>query len=81
MPFDGAFSPIHILIVLVVALLVLGPEELPKVARQVGRGLKEFRRVQLHLRTELRDVVNDFDSPSSTPRPLLPPAESPTEAE
>jgi TatA/E family protein of Tat protein translocase len=61
LPFDGAFSPIHILIVAVVALLVLGPEQLPKAAHQVGRGMREFRRVQQHLGTELRDIVAEFD--------------------
>ena len=65
MPFDGAFSPVHILVVALVALLVLGPEELPKLARQAARGIREFRRVQHHLSTELRDVVSGFDSSQS----------------
>jgi len=84
-PFEGAFSPIHILIVALVALLVLGPEQLPKIARQAGHGFQEFRRVQQHLRTELRDVVAEFDGrptdmpPESQPRPTLPPSdENPT---
>jgi sec-independent protein translocase protein TatB len=74
-PFDGAFSPLHILIVAVVALLVLGPEQLPKAARTLGQGLREFRRVQAHLRSELRDVVSEFDNrpPEATPPPMLPP--------
>jgi TatA/E family protein of Tat protein translocase len=81
MPFDGAFSPVHILIVLVVALLVLGPDQLPKLARQLGHGLSEFRRVQQHLRTELRDVVSEFDSPPAPQQPTLPPAEAAPESE
>jgi TatA/E family protein of Tat protein translocase len=75
-PFDGAFSPIHILIVAVVALLVLGPEQLPKIARQAGQGFREFKRVQQHLRTELRDVVAEFDAPSSVPNALPPEPET-----
>ena len=84
MPFDGAFSPVHILIVAVVALLVLGPDQLPKVARQAGQGFRELKRVQQHLRTELRDVVAEFDAqPSGTtpdpePRPSSPSEENPT---
>ena len=34
----------EIILVLVVALLVLGPEKLPKLAKQLGRGMREFRR-------------------------------------
>ena len=33
----------EMLIVLVIALIVLGPKKLPEVGRSVGRGLREFR--------------------------------------
>jgi TatA/E family protein of Tat protein translocase len=62
MPFQGAFSPSHIFIVGLVALLVLGPEQLPNLARQAGKGIREMRRVRQYLTSELRDVVADFDA-------------------
>ena len=34
----------EILVILVVALLVLGPRKLPEIARSLGRGMAEFRR-------------------------------------
>jgi sec-independent protein translocase protein TatA len=74
-----SLGPAEILVILVVALLVFGPNKMPEIARQVGRGFREFRRVQQHLRSELRDVVSEFDSPSTTtsveqqPVPMLPP--------
>jgi sec-independent protein translocase protein TatA len=36
-------QPTHLLLVLAVALLVLGPKRLPDAARSIGRGLNEFR--------------------------------------
>ncbi|HWD76955.1 MAG TPA: twin-arginine translocase TatA/TatE family subunit [Solirubrobacteraceae bacterium] len=36
-------QPTHLLFVLVIALLVLGPKRLPEVGRQLGRGLRDFR--------------------------------------
>jgi sec-independent protein translocase protein TatA len=36
-------QPTHLIIVLVVALLVLGPKRLPEVGRGIGQGLKEFK--------------------------------------
>jgi TatA/E family protein of Tat protein translocase len=60
-PFDGAFSPAHWLIIVLVALLVLGPDQLPRLAHRAGEAMREVRRVREHLRTELCDLVSDFD--------------------
>jgi sec-independent protein translocase protein TatA len=36
-------QPTHLLFILVVALLVLGPKRLPEVGRSLGRGIRDFR--------------------------------------
>ena len=36
-------GPMEIVIVLVIALVVLGPKRLPDTARSVGRGMREFK--------------------------------------
>jgi sec-independent protein translocase protein TatA len=36
-------GPLEILVVAIIALIVLGPQRLPEVARSVGRGMREFR--------------------------------------
>jgi sec-independent protein translocase protein TatA len=36
-------QPTHLLLILVVALLVLGPKRLPEVGRSLGRGIRDFR--------------------------------------
>ena len=36
-------QPTHLLFVLAIALLVLGPKRLPEVGRQLGKGLRDFR--------------------------------------
>jgi sec-independent protein translocase protein TatA len=36
-------QPTHLIIVLAVALLVLGPKRLPDAGRALGQGLREFR--------------------------------------
>ena len=78
-----SLGPAEILVVLVIALLVFGPNKMPDIARQVGKGFREFKRVQQHLKSELRDVVSEFDAPSSAPStgpdpvPMLPPQDDP----
>ena len=44
----------EILLILVVAVLVIGPEQLPQVARTLGKLIAQFRRVT----NDLRDTVN-----------------------
>lgn len=41
--FTSILQPSHLIIVLVIALLVLGPRRLPDAGRALGQGLKEFR--------------------------------------
>ena len=36
-------GPLELILVLVIALLVLGPKRLPDAARSLGRGINEFR--------------------------------------
>ena len=36
-------GPLEILVILVIALLVLGPSRLPDAARSVGKGMREFK--------------------------------------
>ena len=44
MPFvDNIFQPTHLLLILVVALLVLGPKRLPEAGRAIGAGIRDFR--------------------------------------
>ena len=36
-------GPLELILVLIIALVVLGPQKLPEVGRSVGRGMREFR--------------------------------------
>lgn len=53
----GSIGAPEILVILVVALLVLGPERLPDAARQAGRVLSELRRMSSGFQAELRDAM------------------------
>ena len=41
--FEGLFQPTHLLIILGIALLVLGPKKIPELARGIGEGIRGFK--------------------------------------
>ena len=46
-------GPLELTVILVVALLVMGPKKLPELARTLGRGLAEFRRASNDLKRSI----------------------------
>jgi sec-independent protein translocase protein TatA len=56
MGFISAPGPLEMMVILVVALLVLGPQRLPDVARSVGKGIREFKE-------SLQGIGGDDDDP------------------
>ena len=36
-------GPMELIIVLVIALIIIGPKKLPEVGRSVGKGIREFK--------------------------------------
>jgi sec-independent protein translocase protein TatA len=41
--FEGLFQPMHLLVVLGIALLVFGPRKFPELAKGLGNGIRGFR--------------------------------------
>jgi Tat protein translocase TatB subunit len=81
----------EILVVLLVALIVLGPEKLPGAARSIGKAMTEIRRMSSGFQAELRDALQEpvdgtpsraahlpherRDAPAPGPAPAGPPPE------
>lgn len=57
-------SPVHLVILLVIALLVFGPRRLPEIGAGLGKGLREFRQAMQEVTAPLKE---------SAPKPPLPP--------
>jgi TatA/E family protein of Tat protein translocase len=69
-------GPLEILVIFAVALLVFGPDKLPKLIRQAGRGYREFRRFQETLHRDVEDAFGtDRDDDTHSSPPTLPPKE------
>jgi sec-independent protein translocase protein TatB len=80
----GSIGAPEILVILVVALIVLGPNRLPEAARQAGRALAEFRRISAGFQAEIRDAMNEpvvSPPPSADPQPAWLRADLPSSPE
>lgn len=64
-----------ILVLLVIALVVFGPDQLPKIATQAARALRELRRLTEGAKNDLREGLGpefaDFDVADLNPRSLI----------
>jgi sec-independent protein translocase protein TatA len=40
---EGLFQPLHLLVIVVVALLVFGPKKIPELGKGLGEGIKNFK--------------------------------------
>jgi len=42
--FRGLFQPMHLLIILVIVLIIVGPTKLPEIGRALGKSIQGFRK-------------------------------------
>lgn len=61
-------SPLKILIIVVIGLIVLGPDKLPQFAKQAGAAWKTLRTLQERVESELRETVPDLPRSSDIAR-------------
>lgn len=71
-------QPTHLILIIIVALIIFGPQRLPELGRSLGKSINEFRNAS----KELTDAVN-LDAPeppkalpantvpTSTPAPVV----------
>jgi sec-independent protein translocase protein TatA len=72
MPTPG---PLELIIILVIALLILGPGKLPDVGAALGRSIREFRKASSDVQEATR--IDTSPLPPSTPTsasPAMPPS-------
>jgi sec-independent protein translocase protein TatA len=83
MPTPG---PLELVIILVIALLVLGPGKLPDVGSALGKSIREFRKASSDVQEATRIDLNSpppsqvaSQSTAQSPTPAPEPTESSTE--
>ena len=65
-----SIGPMELIVVLVIALMVVGPKKLPAMGRSLGKGMREFK-----------DSISGKDDDKDEPAELPPAAATPVEDE
>jgi len=60
----------EIVVILLVAFLVFGPEKLPDVARKVGRMIGKAKSVWRSMTQEVENTFSEVHTPTSEPKAL-----------
>jgi len=67
-------GPAELMVIFVLALLVFGPKKLPEVSKQIGRGIREFRKASDQFQGEIQGALNlDEDGDETTDEAAAPP--------
>ena len=71
----GSVGAPELIVIFLVALIVLGPDRLPKAARQMGRAMAEFKRVTSGFQDEVRKALDTDDDVPGAGSALKAPAD------
>jgi sec-independent protein translocase protein TatB len=79
----GGLSMTEVIIILGLALLLLGPDQLPQLAKSLGKGLREIRKATDDLKGQFEQEIARIDideKPHAMIAPVPTPAADPAEA-
>ena len=65
MPFINGIGAPELIIILIIALIVVGPGRLPDVGSALGKSIREFRKAA----TDVKDATSLEEKPQSSPAP------------
>lgn len=65
----GALTPMHLILILAVALLVIGPGKLPETGAALGKAIRQFR-----------DAADGITDEATAPKGIEPPASTEPQA-
>ncbi len=65
-------QPIHLILILVIALIIFGPQRLPELGRSLGKSITEFKSAT----RDLTDPVNSLNEPAPAKEQAAPAAQA-----
>ncbi len=54
--FEGLFSPMHLVVILLIVLIIFGPGKLPELGEGLGKSIKAFKKAMNEEQTDARTI-------------------------
>lgn len=61
-------GPWELILILVVALIVVGPGKLPEVAKSLGKATREFKKATSGMKKEFDEAIKSVEEPAAPPK-------------
>ncbi len=55
--FEGLFQPMHLLLILLIALIIFGPGKLPELGGSLGKAIRDFKKAFSEPENKSEDMV------------------------
>ncbi len=69
-------QPIHLILILVIALVIFGPSRLPQLGKSLGESITEFKHATREMTESLREATGDPEPSRNGDKAALPAKES-----
>ncbi len=69
--FEGLFQPLHMIIILAIALIIFGPGKLPELGKGLGKAMREFKKAtsdaarDIDVTHEVKEIPKEITSPTT----------------
>ena len=78
--FEGLLQPMHLLVILIIAMFVFGPKKLPELGKGLGEGIRGFKKAMSEVDTLARSETSSTSGSQSSRMSSSSPAEAPVPA-
>jgi sec-independent protein translocase protein TatA len=74
--FEGLLQPMHLLVILIIAMFVFGPKKLPELGKGLGEGIRGFKKAMSEVDTLARSETSSTSGSQSSRMSSSSPAEA-----
>lgn len=74
--FEGLLQPMHLLVILIIAMFVFGPKKLPELGKGLGEGIRGFKKAMSEVETLARSETSSTSGSQSSKMSSSSPAEA-----